>query len=212
MGTKTFTQLKAGLVQRLQNRTDISDSVQGQCVNDAYDHVTRPNIYDHRELQASQDITLTATNTYALNAAVDVIRNVYNVTKGQRLEPRDIEQFDERVPKTARPSEWSTYASNLVLDSTPDGNSVGNTIRIRYWKFVTPLTGSATTVVDARWDSIIEVGASFYCWDILGNVERMAEARDNFARLIREVPQRSHITGKGRGFKAYPRITEYQKT
>ena len=212
MGTKTLTLLQAGLTQRLQNRTDLSSTNLTQCINDAYDHVTRPNIYDHRELHGTQDITLTATTTYALGSTVDVIRSVYNVTKGQFLNPRDIEQFDGRVSTTARPTEWAIYGTNLILGTTPDSGTIGDTVRIRFWKYVTLLSASSdTTAIHARWDSIIEIGASYYAWSLLGNVERKSEAGDEFARLIREVPERAQITGKGRGFRAYPNIVDYQR-
>lgn len=212
MGTKTLANFQTGVTQRLQNRTDITTAQLTQCINNAYDHVTRPNIYDHREMHGTQDITLTATVTYALNSAVDVIRSVYNVTKGQRLDPRDIEQFDGRVSTTARPTEWAVYGTNLILGTIPDSGTIGDTVRIRYWKFVTLLSATTdTTAIHARWDDIIEVGAAYYAWSLLGNIERMAEARDEFARLIRDVPERMQITGKGRGFRAYPNIIDYQR-
>ena len=214
MSSTTLATFRTRLKRKLLNRTDISDSDLDFWINDAYDHVSRPNVYRHREMNETQTIPLTATTTYALASDVDVVVSVFNDTQDYGLDPRDIEEFDRRNQTgTIRPTEYAIWETNLHLNGVPDSASVGDNLIVRYWQSITELsTDSSTTEIHRRFDEIIIAGAAWRGWDDLGNLERRDEAGDMFAKLMRETPQRESMTAKiGRGHRVRLRSSPIQR-
>jgi hypothetical protein len=213
MGTLTLDEMVTRLDYRLGNRTDITDALKKIWINDSYDHVSRPNIHEHRELQVSQDITLaTSTNTYSLNSDLDIIFDVFNATQNYKLYPRTIKQFDQYdTTVVRRPNLYTTWGTNLIIDSYPDSGSVGDTVTIRYWDQPTILGDSDTTVLNRRFDEIIVKLGEWRAWDHLGNFERAEEAANTFATLLREVPDIVNEEAKDDGHRAMPTIYPGQR-
>ena len=212
MGTQTRDEFRTRVRFKLDNRADVTDAQIDDWVNDAYDHVSRPNIFRHRELQTTQTIPLlTTVREYALSTDVDYIYTVFNSTEGYGLLPRDLRSFDRARISDRQPRFYDTWGSNLVLDSTPDSGSVGDNIVVRYWQTRTRLSTNAATAIHERWDEIIMWGATWRAWDDLNNIDRADQARDNFARMINEIQDIQKIQGEDWGQSSEPQIQQVMR-
>ena len=211
MGTKTRDEMVTRVRFKLDNRsaTDIPAPQIHDWINDAYDHVCRPSIFRHRELQETADITLVvSTRSYTIGAAsdVDFIYTVYNVDEGFGLLPRDIREFDRTVIQTAQPRFYDTWEGKLVINCNPDSASVDDVVRVRYYKMRARLTDDSVTAIHERWDEIIIEGATWRGWKDLSNVDRADQCRDEFARMINEVTDIAKIEGEDWSSSAEPQI------
>jgi hypothetical protein len=209
MGTKTRDEMVERIRFKLDNRStsDVTDEQIEDWLNDAYDHVCRPNIFRHRELQDTHDITLVANDRdYALASDHDFIYTVFNVDEGIGLHPRDLRQFDRTTIVTGQPRFYDTWGTNLVINCNPDSASVDDVIRVRYWKTRDRLTSDAATTIHERWDEVIIEGATWRGWKDLNNIDRADQSRDEFARMINEMVDIAKIEAEDWGQSAEPEV------
>ena len=216
MGLLTRLQMQTRVRERVLNRGtgSLSAANINSFLQDAYDHVSRPNIYVHRELQTEQTVTLTVVGgrVYALTDSVDVVTNVFNQTQSYAIHPTTVDRLDSSVIPTSRPSRFALWGDDIIFDALPDTNAVNDVILIRHFQTPTAFAADGTTTaIHERFDEIIIHGATYRSWSHLGNVERAREEMDQFAKILREAPDRVHMQGKIKGYTAYPRITPVQR-
>ena len=212
MGVATLLTIRNEVVLGLGSRTEIPDSDYNRYINQAYHHVSRPSVMPHYEIRQSQTIVLvTAQQAYALPTDWRGTRSVFNQTQEYRLDPEDVEDQDSRrVTNTSRPSQYVIEGVNLVLSQAPDAGANGDVLVHRYWQRPPLLTADGdTTVLNEDWDEVIQQGAIYRGWRRLNQHERMVEAREDYARLIREVQDEEFLTRRIRGWKAGPRYSPY---
>jgi hypothetical protein len=217
MGTMTFLELRDEVQYGLHNRGTAAGgptAVQlGRYVNWAYNHVSRPNIYRHRELQATQNVTLaTDDRDYTLATVPHAIYSVYNSTDGYKLNPRDIRRIDDMPIVSGRPSWYAVWGNELIVSPQPTSSENGDTVVVRYWQAPTVLSGDGdVTVLRYEWDEIIIAGAEWRAWARLKQREHALESRDEFGTLVNEVQDILKIEGEDTGWQIEPELYVYQR-
>jgi len=210
MGTQTTDQMVTQVRFKMDNRsaTDITAAQILRWLNGAYDHVCRPSIFRHRELQSTQNITLAASDRdYALASNFDFIHSVFNVDEGYGLDPGDIREFDRSRITTSRPVKYDTWGTDLIINCNPSSTYQGDILRVRYYVTRTLLTaGTGTTTIHERWDEIIVEGATWRGWKDLSNIDRADQCRDEFARMINEITDIARIEAEDWGSSSEPQI------
>jgi hypothetical protein len=217
MGTMGLDDFRTEVRYMLDNRQADSggptDAQIDRYINWAYNHVSRPNVYRHRELQAPQNVTLaTDDRDYALSPVPHAVYDVYNSTQGYKLTPKSIRDLDDIPITGARPQRYAVYGNTLFVDPQPtasEGN--GDTVVVRYWQSPTILSGTNTTVLRDEWDDVIVSGAAWRGWAALSQPERAFFFRDEFAAKILDVQNILKVEGEDTGWQWEVDLTPYQR-
>jgi hypothetical protein len=212
MGTLLLSEIRDEVTEGLGNRTELTTANYNRFINLSYLHVSRPAIHPHYELRQSENITLlAATRAYPYDTSWRGTRSLYNSTLEYLLHPEDIQDQDARsVTTVARPSHYAIEGINIVLSQIPNADAAGDVLVHRYWQRPILLVADGdTTVISPDWDEVIIAGALYRGWRRLNQHERMVEAREDYARLIREVQDEEKLFAKSRGWRATPQIVDH---
>lgn len=212
MGTLLLSEMRDEVTEGLGNRTELTAANYNRFINLSYLHISRPRIHPHYELRQSETIVLVAaTRAYAYDTSWRGTRSLYNSTLEYLLHPEDIQDQDARaVAIVDRPSHYTIEGVNIVLAQIPSANAVGNNLVHRYWQRPILLAADGdVTLISPDWDEVIIAGALYRGWRRLNQFERMVEAREDYARLIREVQDEERLFAKTRGWRATPQIHDH---
>lgn len=214
MGTRTLVQLEEELTGWIGGITSstVTSAQKRLWLNRAYRHVAFPSVYRHPELQATQDITVvTSDSDYSLETDLWAVGSVYNVTRGRRLLPRNIIQFDEEIAVEGEPVHYALYGHDGAASPTPRARTLhvrdipsstysGDTLRVRYWQRPDELTQDEhTTVIAPDFDEALLFGGKWRCWVFLGAEDRARAAREDFENYVNEIPDPFQIEGEDPG-------------
>ena len=215
MGTMTGTTMTTEVRYNLGNRQSggggPTDAQILRYINWAYNHVARPTIYRHRELQTTQTNTLVETTAgYTLGTVPMAIFSVYNSTSEYKLSPRDIRVLDNTPSTAGRPSYYAVWGNTLQTSPTCGEDNDGDTLTTRYWQAPTAIT-TGTTALRYEWDEVVVAGATWRGWIGLAEYERAMGAREHFGVLIQEVQDIMKIEGEDTGNVWEVEVGSYQR-
>jgi hypothetical protein len=203
-GEMTLAEMRTDVREALKNRTDVTDARLTHWLKWGYKHVSHPNIYRHRELQGSQNITLaTSTYSYAVNDDLFGLYTVRNSTIGFKMWPRDYRWMQELTRHSGRPAFYCLWNRNMVVFPTPDSTHNGNILDVAYWQRPPALVDStaAASALAPEWDECIVLAAVWRAWRALDQPDRALEARENFAGMVNEIGSTMQVDGEDSGFQ-----------
>ena len=215
MGTMTgatmTTEVRYNLGNRQSGGGGPTDAQILRYINWAYNHVARPTIYRHRELQATQTVTLAdGTAGYTLTTVPMAIFDVRNSTDEYKLDPKAIRDIDDRPSTSGQPRWYAVWGNTIQTSPTCGSADDGDTLTIRYWQAPTAITTGATAL-RYEWDEVIVAGATWRGWIGLAEYERAMGAREHFGVLIQEVVDILKIEGEDTGNVWEVEVGSYQR-
>lgn len=192
MGESTLSTMRSNVRYSLNNRqANPSDDQIDLWINRAYRMVSLPTVRRHRELQATQSITLTSgLVTYAAASDIRGIFSVRNSTKGYKLNPRTTRWMDNRRrPASGTQARfYGLWGNTFELYPTPGSADNGDTVVARYWQSVALLSADGdVTVLLPEYDQVVEYGAEWQAWKALNRPDLAEIAKDDYARLVNEL-------------------------
>jgi hypothetical protein len=204
MGAQTLQSMRDDVrfVAGGYDSTVLSDTVVDRWLRWAQLHVSRPNVYEHRELFTSGTATLaTSTRTYAFTTFgtttdnVQAVALVVNETRGNRLRPLSLRQLEEasRSGSTliaGRPTHYSLVGNTMYVYPTPNAAHNGDSVRVWFWRKPTALAASPASELAEEWDEVIVAGATWRAFRYLNLQDRAEVAKAEFGQLINEVGDR----------------------
>lgn len=202
-GVMTLADLQNELRYGLNNRDELTPTQLTRWLQWSYQHVSMPNIFRHRELQATQNVTtVNGTYQYTLNDDVYGLYTVRNNTVGMKVRPRTYQSLQEMTRHSGRPAWYALWNRQLVLFPTPDSANAGQVLDVNYWKRPGNLaTSGPASILGPEWDEVIVEGAKWRGWRALNRYELALEARESFAGLINEVTSALHVDGEDSGYQ-----------
>lgn len=191
MGTLTFTELQDELRAGLGGRTDL-DTRLGRIVNLAQQRLARLHDFDEMKVISTTTVVNTPSDNDKYITLPDV-REVYSIvlvdgSNSQKLTQRTTRYWDTLLPKPEywardRPRDYTIWGSTTV-EIWPMANAT-YTLRLRWSKWPTALTGSATSEFLQKDEILIELSLS-YAYRNLGKEEDAAKHEAIAMRLIGE--------------------------
>jgi len=211
MGTIQLSQFRDELVFMLENRSDaaLTDTHLDRWLNWAYCHISHPDVFDHREVQVRQDITL-ILNTFnypiseaALGLKLLRIRQVtylaaaaFNFTS-RRVDVayESITQHQSRTPRTGpNPNLYAIRGEELNIFPGPDSTAAGNILSLEIVRQPALLTlDTDVTVLPFMWDEILLQGALWRAQRDLGYKEIAEQTKQDFAALVNDTGGHSFL-------------------
>ncbi len=189
-GLLTLVNMRADVLDMLESNSKVSDTFLNRVINQAYNHITRPTVFDHPELQLIQDIPLVAaTADYLLDTRLIAIMHDDGVllirTDGQRTRltrsnySRHQEDANLFTGSTGTPSRYARRGRRIYLNAFPSTDLVGATLRVPYRGRPLPLAADgALTEIDDIFDQVITHLAAGFGWARLGQPQRSDFFRD----------------------------------
>lgn len=179
MGTLTFVELQDEVRSFLGGRTDL-DSRLPRALNIAQQRLARIHDFDEMETLSTITINNTATSADRFISLANK-REVYSIIRLEGAQSRKLKQrttrfWDTRVPMPEywarnRPLEYVLWNNQAEIWPMPN---VTYSIRVRWTKWPTDLTGSATSEFLQKDDILIEL-AVIYLLNSLGKEEDAAK-------------------------------------
>lgn len=228
MGVMTLSEFQDAVRYSLDNRGDLDATTQlTRWINWSYVHVGMPNVHRHRELQTTFDITLVTDDIdYRIDAAGRggvQTAGIYDVTHIQgtsstdasiarrRLDgPCDIREFDESQFRQGPPARWTTYGTDLVIDTRPSTTENGQLLVMRVWREPALLVNpSDVTTLLQLWDEAIALGARWRGWRELNRPDRAELAKQDFGAMVNEINARLNRDAEDWGGRAEPVLHLY---
>lgn len=205
MGTMTLVELEddVRLVAGGYDSTVMANTRVDRWLRWAQLHISRPNVYEHRELFTSGTIPLvTADRDYAFTVFgtttdnVNAVALVVNETRGQRLHPLSLRQLEERARpgsgtlQSGRPSHYALVGATLYTYPAPSATHNGDTVRVWFWRKPAALAANPASELAEEWDEVIVAGAVWRAFRYLNLQDRAEVAKVEFGQLINEVGDR----------------------
>lgn len=219
MGVLTLAEFRTELQELfLRGRADVgvSDTRMNRWINDGMDHVSHPSVHRHSQLKANVDVALvTGTNEYDISTTTTTfqitgIRSVTHylattiaaTTTKRKLVPRGIRWFDERTITEGPPAAFVVDEDEtLIITGIPRSAESGQQIRIRCWREPTLLSSdSDTTVLPRRYDEAVLLAARWRAYRDLEMREAAELAKQDFAIMVNEFPDRDSIEAEDTGW------------
>ena len=204
MGAMTLVQMEDDVRWQLggYDSTQISNTAADRWLRWAYLHVSRPNIYEHRELLTSATVPLvTSDRDYTLASfatttdSVNAVALVMNETRGNRLLPMSLRQIEERARPggtlmVGRPSHYAIIGPTLYVYPAPNSTHNADSVRVWYYRKPAALAASPASELAEEWDEVIVTGALWRGFRYLNLQDRAEVAKVEFGQLINEVGDR----------------------
>jgi hypothetical protein len=225
MGEMTRQQFENQLIEDLKNRADtiVGDTRIFRWIDYAYNHVSHPKVFRHRQLLANHNVTLaTGINEYSISAAtvgfqINAIIDVHHIaaiayaataTK-RKLYPKDGRWFDQRTMSATIPTAYAVGAPGdvvtgevLKISGVPRADENGQIVIVRCWREPAILAADGTTTVLPRaWDEVISLGAKWRAERDLGYKAAAELTLQDYAALINDVSNREQIEGEDWGWE-----------
>ena len=193
MGSLTFTELQDEVRSALGGRTDLNSRLP-RALNIAQQRLAR--IHDFDEMET---LTTTSISNNALDSdrflALPSKREVFSIVRldgaqSKKLKQRSARFWDTRIPMPEywtrnRPEEYVLWGNQAEIWPMPNATY---SIRIRWSKWPTDLTGSATSEFLQKDDILIEL-AVIYLLNSLGKEEDAAKHTATLNQLLAEAIQ-----------------------
>jgi hypothetical protein len=156
MARRTFTDATAELLLRLGNRSDASDTLREQWINDAMYKVG--NQYEHREIQATGTLSVTNGDDEAA-APADMWwpEWVYNITDNKPVYTGDRDLIETMVKRSGPPDKFYTWGSVFFFNTLANSSK---SMRLYYVQKPVRWVDGATLVFDECYDAFVMLWAT----------------------------------------------------
>ncbi len=190
---------------RLGKRTDITSTMRGFFINDAYRKVALE--FDHPEVQATDETTLSsAADSFTVDAG-DVWwpRFIRNVTDGWLLDPGQKEEIENMTKVSSAPRRYYWWGETFYVDTLADAVK---TMKVWYIKTLTDLSGANESILKQEWDAVIIMNAAIIA---LQSVREWDEAHaqdveaNNYISKMRLPTRQAKLDDRGTGFQVRKR-------
>jgi hypothetical protein len=198
MGTMLRSEIETEVLANLDNRQDVASDTIGRWINHTYHHMTHPGVHNFEDLNVTYDLILVPgtfdyslaaaelgyrvlavrSATYMNDASVSITQN----TRRQRLKPKPIQWYDNRVHPNGEPRHYVVREGQTILLSlTPDNT---NTVRLRLSKEATALAIGDATVLPEYFDEVLVTGAQALAEFKLGMRDKSQETFGLYSSLL----------------------------
>lgn len=217
MGSKTLSEMRTEIRRNLDNRNDVTDAVIDDYINHTYLHLCHPSTHRHEEMAATYDLDLVAgTSSYSIAEAVlgnvmVAIRSAsyYQAASGsidltstqpRLLKPKSVEWYDQRIHPQSQPAHY-VVGEDLTILISPTPNAA-HTIRLRYWKEPTELSGNDdVTELKRFWDRVLILGSQALTEFSLGYRDRSIETFQLYNSFINNAQNKGQLEGGNWGYE-----------
>jgi hypothetical protein len=216
MGSFTLETFRSELLFDLKNRSDtgatdgFTTTRQDAFINAAYLHITRPDIYRHRELQFNYTLTLVSgqqayTFTPAAATNITAIRSISHVAaatddptaRRTKLTPRDIQWLQSRTSNNAtQPREYVVRRNEILLSPIPGANEAGQVLSLETWQEPAVLVAGQATVLSTLWDEVILLAARWRAELHLGYRDLAEATKVDWISLLNEYKSFEDLHGE----------------
>jgi hypothetical protein len=205
-GVLTLIEMQSELRYALDNRADLTMTQLNRWLDWSYYQVSMPDVYRHRELQGTQNITtISGTYQYAINDDAYAIYTVRNTTVGFKIRPRSYQYIQELTRHAGRVAFYCLWNRQLVVFPTPDSGNAGQVLDVAYFKRPESLTAAVSTnpasILAPEWDEVIVLGAIWRGWRSLNRPELAVEAKETYGLMINEITKSLIVDGEDSGFQ-----------
>lgn len=226
MGLLQLSEFRSELLVALKQRTDLTAAQLNRWINQAYFHLSTPEVRQHQELKVNYDITLASgTNTYALDATTvgfhilgirDVTyyqsTSISNTALRHDVKPRDLNWFnDHQVPSAGGgPRHYLWDTNEITFSPIPTSLEVGHKVRLAVWREVAPLVNDTdVTVLTNYWDNVLILGAQAIAEYRLGYRELAIATQQLYVSYINEKRAGNELQSEDTGFGAHLETETY---
>jgi hypothetical protein len=213
----TLSEFRDELTMVLKNRTDAAaDTTRlNRWVNQAYSHVSQPEVHRHKQLQVRLDITLVQNqNEYDLEAlagwevlgvrdATYYMATAVTPTAIKRdLEPRSLQWFQRRTLASGQPTVYALDGDLLIVSGVPSAAEAGQQLRVHYWREPDAMAlDTDDTLLATYWDRAVMLGAQWLAeWD-LGYRELSLASKQEYVSYINEKSGAHELNAEDTGFE-----------
>jgi len=203
MGLRTTDELIADTRLMLDNRTDLTAAQMLNWVNQAYNHISQPEVRWHRELETVYDITLVAAqSSYAVDSVtvgftiLDIVDVTFydataiaETTTRRDVQPREINWWNRQTlsSRSGGPSHYTWWKDEIKFASLPATADASKIVRMEVYRDPAVLTaGTGTTSINRYFDRGIALGAKWMAELDLGYAEQAEASRQEYAAWINE--------------------------
>jgi hypothetical protein len=216
MGTLTLvdfrTEVRVALKNRPDSATALSDTRLNRYINMSYVHISRPEVFRHREMMRTALITLVSgTNEYTFTPdsntnSVVAIRSVAfidsttlsNTARRRRLTPRDPQYFDDTTFSAgSNPSSYAIDGDTMIIDPVPGSLQATKLLLVR--EIIEPpalVAGLQQTLLRPLWDELVILGAKWMSELYLGYRDQAEATKLDYASLLNEFKAFDDLHGR----------------
>jgi hypothetical protein len=197
----------------LDNRNDLTEAQFTYFLNQAYNHLSQPEVRWHRELETTFDITLVAgqssydvddtTVGFTILDIVDVTfydaTTIAEDTTRYDVQPRDINWWNKQTLSSygGGPRHYAWYADDLKFGYLPNSSDAGKQVRVSAYRAPADLSAdSDVTVLNRYWDRGVVLGAKWMLELDLGYAEQAEASRQEYAGWLNEKKDATELGSK----------------
>lgn len=173
----TYNEMAFELLQRLGNRTDISNRIP-TWINAAYFDLLMTPYFDFYELDGTFSFSSVAAQrvyTSAFPGDFWFILSLRDDTNEREIRRTSYKALDRKRRVNGQPTWYTQFSGQIELDPTPDGVY---TYSGRYRKRVNAVTAGGTFVLPVEWHDILESMATIKAYEALELPDKAAMHRN----------------------------------
>jgi len=213
MGVRTLTLMRDDLRLALDNRQDLTDAQLTYFLNQAYNHLSQPEVRWHRELETNFDITLVAgQSSYAADdttvgfTILDIVdvtfydaTTIAEDTTRYDVQPRELTWLNNQTLSTysGGPRHYVWWSDDIKFAYLPSSDDAGKQVRVSLYRAPADLSADADlTVLNRYWDRGLILGAKWMLELDLGYGEQAEASRQEYASWLNEKKDATELASR----------------
>lgn len=229
MGNLVLEQFQTELLFDLRNRTDttapegVTEDRLNIWIQAAYDHITHPSVFRHKELQFRWSIPLVSgTSGYVFTptsgaqniTALKSVAHVFGTTDTPttfrvKLLAKDSQWVERRTIVVGPPREYYTEGNLIYVSPVPGANEATHILALRGWREASPLVTGQPTELRPIWDEVLLLAARWRAELHLGYRDLAEGTKADFVGMLNEYQTWENLQGEDWDFDSGLAIKGY---